>query len=249
MTGVYGGLAVRLGQLLVVVSVIAARRTTKVGVLVRVRLSCYATNSWTRRTRRRARDRNRWHGKRIRHVGRNDLRRVRGMGRDRRRWIHGRLITVHRFALALVTVFRSCHVYTFKQLAMICTSALLISSDWSELVSSKVAAPTDTVRQLAALQFSFVNVVSDQHWDGIVIWVNYIAELKVPGRDKAADAAAFENPSWNATLAEYCTFIRRAGVATPPVDNAPFTWLLHDVAPDPASARQITGTGPDSIAA
>jgi len=120
---------------------------------------------------------------------------------------------------------------------------------WAELIRSKLAAPTDTVRQLQALQFSFFNVVSDQYWDGIVIWVNYIAELKVSGRDKTADAAAFENPAWNATLAEYCTFIRRAGVATPVAFDAPFTWLLHDVAADPASARQLGVTGRDSRAA
>jgi hypothetical protein len=120
---------------------------------------------------------------------------------------------------------------------------------WTELVRSKLAAPTNSVRQLSGLQFSLFNVVSDQNWDGIVIWVNYIAELKVSGRDKAADAAAFENPAWNATLAEYCTFIRRAGVATPRDDNAPFTWLLHDVAADPASARQVGDSGRNSSAA
>src|SRR5229473_2003612 len=58
----------------------------------------------------------------------------------------------------------------------------------AELVSSKLATPTDSVRQLATLQFFFFNLVSDQHWDGIVIWANYIAELKVSGRDRAADA-------------------------------------------------------------
>jgi hypothetical protein len=124
---------------------------------------------------------------------------------------------------------------------------------WTELVRSKLAAPTDTVRQLQALSFSFFNVVSDQNWDGIVIWVNYIAELKRSGRDKAPDASAFENPAWNATLAEYCTFIRRVGVTTPlasdPRFTGPFTWLLHDVAADPASARQLGATGQDSRAA
>ena len=119
----------------------------------------------------------------------------------------------------------------------------------AELIRSKLAAPTDSARQLAPLQFSFFNLVSDQYWDGIVIWVNYIAELKVSGRDKAADAAAFENPSWNATLAEYCTFIRRVGVATPGADTAPFTWLLHDVTADPASSRQLGATGRGSRAA
>jgi hypothetical protein len=124
---------------------------------------------------------------------------------------------------------------------------------WTELVRSKLAAPTETVRQLSTLQFSFFNLVSDQNWDGIVIWANYIAELKVPGRDKAADAAAFENPAWNATLAEYCTFIRRVGVTTPmasdPRFTGPFNWLLHDVTADPASARQLGDSGRNSIAA
>lgn len=124
---------------------------------------------------------------------------------------------------------------------------------WAELVRSKLATPTDSVRQLATLQFSFFNLVSDQNWDGIVIWANYIAELKVSGRDKAADAAAFENPAWNATLAEYCTFIRRVGVTTPvaadPRFAGPFNWLLHDVTADPASARQLALTDRDSRAA
>jgi hypothetical protein len=70
---------------------------------------------------------------------------------------------------------------------------------------------------------------------------------------KTADASAFENPAWNATLAEYCTFIRRVGVTTPlasdPRFTGPFTWLLHDVAADPASARQLGATGQDSRAA
>jgi len=123
----------------------------------------------------------------------------------------------------------------------------------AELVSSKLATPTDSVRQLATLQFFFFNLVSDQHWDGIVIWANYIAELKVSGRDRAADAPAFENPAWNATLAEYCTFVRRVGVTTQvasdPRFTGPFTWLLHDAAADPASARQLGVTGRDSRAA
>lgn len=124
---------------------------------------------------------------------------------------------------------------------------------FAELTSSKLAAPTDSVRQLAPLQFSFFNVFSDQYWDGIVIWVNYIAELKMSGRDKAADAVAFENPAWSATLAEYCTFIRRVGVTTPeasdPRFTGPFNWLLHDVAADPASARQLGVTRQDARAA
>jgi hypothetical protein len=123
----------------------------------------------------------------------------------------------------------------------------------AELASSKLAVRPDSVRQLAPLQFSFFNVVSDPYWDGIVIWVNYIAELKVPGRDKAAEAAAFENPAWSATLAEYCTFIRRVGVTTSgapdPRFTGPFNWLLHDVAADLASARQLGVPRQDARAA
>ena len=112
----------------------------------------------------------------------------------------------------------------------------------SELLTQARGAATERIRQTGFLQCGLHTLVGDQNWSGIVIWLNYLAELKLPGRDGPPDAATLERPEWNATLADFCTFIRPINLLTPPPSkdpfaNVPFNWLLHDITPDPSSTR------------
>lgn len=112
----------------------------------------------------------------------------------------------------------------------------------SDLLNQARGAATESIRQIGFLQCGLHALVGDQNWSGIVIWLNYLAELKVPGRDGPADAATLERPEWNATLADFCTFIRPISLLTPPPSKdpfatVPFNWLLHDITPDPSSTR------------
>jgi hypothetical protein len=104
------------------------------------------------------------------------------------------------------------------------------------------SGPTESIRQTGFLQCGLHALVGDQNWSGIVIWLNYLAELKLPGHDGPPDAATLERPEWNATLADFCTFIRPISLLTPPPSkdpfaSVPFTWLLHDITPDLSSTR------------
>ena len=120
----------------------------------------------------------------------------------------------------------------------------------AEVLQAARAAGTESVRLLSMLSFAFVNVTGDRNWDAIVVWVNFIAELKVPGRDGPPDEATIEQPQWNATLGDYCTFIRPVAVTTPRDQFAPFNWLLHDLTPDPSATRRLPdGFRPRSVAA
>ena len=111
----------------------------------------------------------------------------------------------------------------------------------AELVRRARSEGTEWVRQLSGLQSELVSVTGDQNWDAIIIWENYIAELKVPGRDGPIDYKTYEQPEWNATLAEYLTFVRPVGARTRNGKDAPFDWLLHDITPDPNATRRLTG--------
>lgn len=111
----------------------------------------------------------------------------------------------------------------------------------AELVKSARISGAEWVRQLNGLHAGLVSLTGDQNWDAIIIWENYIAELKVPGRDGPIDYKTYENPEWNATLAEYLTFVRPVGTRTGNGKDAPFTWYLHDITPDPSATRRLTG--------
>jgi hypothetical protein len=113
----------------------------------------------------------------------------------------------------------------------------------AELLKQARLSSSESVRQACDLQSGFLSMVGDNTWLGIVFWVNFIAELKVPGRDGPPNAATVERPEWNATLADVCTFIRPIGVVSPPrsadLFANPLTWMLHDITPDPSAARRL----------